>query len=416
MKYTVVKKSDIQELEIAIDQLKKEIEEATDFIKGIEDGKLDIKFSADSISRENELAKALVSMRNKMTQLAEEERQRNWVTEGLAKFVDILRADNDDIQKLSDNILRNLVKYLKANQGWLFVVNNNDPNNHFLELNACYAYERKKFVEKQIGIGEGLVGQAYLEKETIYMIDIPREYSHITSGLGEAVPGAILIVPLKVNDEIFGVIELGTFQKIPDYQIKFVEKLGESIASTIANTKVNERTKILLQQTQEQTEQLRSQEEEMRQNMEELHATQEEMQRKATEIENRIDAYNRSGIASIEFDLKGNISNANEAFLQLMGYELSQILGKHHRIFVDPSYATTKEYDQFWNNLAKGETFSGEFKRYTSTGREVYLNACYTFIKDASGKPVKVIKLGTDVTENRELHKRITLLEKGKNT
>ena len=236
---------------------------------------------------------------------------------------------------------------MKTNQGWLFILNDNNPERNFLELTACYAYDRKKFLEKEIEIGEGMVGQVFLEKQTVYMTQVPKTYSQITSGLGDSVPSAILIVPLKVNEEIFGILELGSFHEIPQYQRDFVEKLAESIASTIANVKVNERTKILLSQTQEQTEQLRSQEEEMRQNLEELHATQEEMERKSAEVEARIDGLNAIGIASIDFDLNGIILNANKAFLGLMGYSIEEIKNKHHRMFVLPEEAAKKEYEQF---------------------------------------------------------------------
>ncbi|NJM94542.1 MAG: GAF domain-containing protein [Cytophagales bacterium] len=229
-------------------------------------------------------------MKDNLAQLQtaqEEEKVRNWASNGLAKFSSILRT-YDNLEGLYDNIIGNLVKYLEVNQGALYVLNDEDPRDSHLELVGCYAYGRKKFIEKRIEMGQGLVGQAVLEREHIYMTSIPEDYIHITSGLGEALPRALLLVPMMVNEEVLGVIELASFRPFAPYQIEFIQTLGETIAGTLQSVKMNEKTKILLKETREQAEQMRSQEEEMRQNMEELQATQEELQRKENEYLERI--------------------------------------------------------------------------------------------------------------------------------
>ena len=103
----------------------------------------------------------------------------------------------------------------------------------------------------------------------------------------------------------------------------------------------------------------------------------------------------------IEFELDGTIFNANQNFLNVVGYTLDEIKGKHHRIFVQPAYARSRAYKDFWNNLGAGEFDTGEYKRVTKSGNEIYLQATYNPVFDGNGKPIRVIKVATDITENK---------------
>lgn len=278
--YALIKKETLNSLKQITALKEADISYATEFVKEIEQGNLNVVYNCEEQEEgtaENTLSSSLISMRDQMKKIAQQENERKWVTEGMAKFVDILRANNNMLE-LSDNIIKNLVRYLNANQGIIFLLNDDNPDDVHLFTTACYAYERKKYFERRVALGDGLSGQAVLEQSTIYISEIPDNYIKITSGLGEALPKNVLIVPLKVNDKVYGVVEIASFYTISSYQIEFVEKLSESIASTVSTVKVNEQTRKLLEETQMQAEQMRAQEEEMRQNLEELSATQEEME------------------------------------------------------------------------------------------------------------------------------------------
>jgi len=248
------------------------------------------------LSSENDMiGKSVVNVQKQLFKFTEEERltkledeKRNWATEGLAMFSNYLRG-NGDLKSISQSIISNLVKYLKANQGGLYIVNANEEGTKYIELMACFAYERTKYINRRIEIGEGLLGQCYLERESIYMNDVPTDYVKITSGLGDANPRCILIVPAKINETIEAIIEIASFHELEPYQISFVEKLAENIASTVWSIQVNEKTKRLLEESQMQTEEMKSKEEEMQQNIEELASIQEELNRKERYYQTRIE-------------------------------------------------------------------------------------------------------------------------------
>jgi GAF domain-containing protein len=199
---------------------------------------------------------------------------------------DVLRRNNNDTKGLANEVLKEVVKYVKVNQGALFLVNeDSDAGQRWLELSATYAYNRKKFIQRRVDFGEGLIGQSVLERTTIHLREVPDDYVTITSGLGQARPRTVVIVPLVHNDEVFGVLELASFRLFAPHEITFIQKVADSIASTIAAVQINERTRRLLAHSQQMSEEMKAQEEELRQNQEELQATQEQMFRRQRDLE-----------------------------------------------------------------------------------------------------------------------------------
>jgi hypothetical protein len=245
-----------------------------------------LKAHLENIDPDDVLGNSLLNMRTQLELNIESEKRRNWATEGLAQIGTILRSYKS-IDELYSNVIGFVVKYMNANQGAMFLLDE-DSGDQDLIMVSCYAYDKKKYIDKKVNIGQGLIGQAVVEKNTIYITEIPADYIHITSGLGEATPRSVIILPLKTNDQVLGAIEIASFEKFEKHEIEFLEKLTETIAGSIGSIRINERTREMVSQLQEQTEQMRSQEEEMRQNMEELSATQEEMIRKEQEYISRI--------------------------------------------------------------------------------------------------------------------------------
>ncbi len=351
-----------------------------------------------TLQEDDELGNALENMRNNLLESQMREKQDRFLNLGLAEISDIIRKNEGNLHAMCDQLISYLVVYLKANQGALFVVQE-DANEKFLELKSCYAYDRKKFLHKKIEIGQGMVGQCYLEKQTNYMRVIPKDYVRITSGLGEATPKTLVLVPMISNEVVEGVMEFASFQEIEPYQISFLEKVGESIAASINTASVNERIKHLYTESQQQTEEMRAQEEEMRQNMEELAATQEELGRNANKMQDQIRAMDNGNLAIAEFDTKGNILEANNSFLKVMNYQLHEVSGHHHRMFVDDAYADSDTYATFWKELASGKAHSGLINRKGKHGKKVVLAATYAPLADSNGNVYRVIKYALDMTD-----------------
>lgn len=284
---------EIGDMSEALSKLIAGLKKTSNFSREIGNGDFNTHFQP--LSNDDELGNSLLLMRDNLRnadiehkQRIKEERQRQWTSQGLTEINEILRQDIHDIPTFAFAIIQHLVNYMDVNQGGLFIINDEDKNNVFIELAAAYAFEQKKILKKHIAIGEGLVGRCVQENETIYMTDIPTSYINITSGLGKANPRSLLIVPLKLNKETFGVIELADFNEIPDFKIHFLERIGESIASAIARAKINANTKALFSQLQEQSEEMKMQEESMRQTIEQLQYEKMEMDESINENEQKI--------------------------------------------------------------------------------------------------------------------------------
>lgn len=372
----------------------------TEFAKSIEEGKLNAELKL--LSNDDVLGKSLLDMRESLKKAEDDEARRKaeddkrrWINEGLAKFGDILRQNNDNLTKLSEEIIKNLVWYLGANLGGIFVKNeNNSPVTY--DLAAAFAYDRNRFLTKSFELGDGLIGSCAAERGTVYLKELPPDYVEITSGLGDTNPNNLLIVPLIVEEEVMGVVEIASLKIFEPFEIEFVEKIGESIASTLRTVRINQQTTELLQKSQEQAEVMASQEEEMRQNLEELQATQEEASRKSNEMEGILEALNASAYV-MEYDSRGKIININNAYLDLLGIKREEAIGTHHSDNLVLTEQQRMHYEEFWSNLRKGE-IQKQTTRVDMGGREFIFLETYTPIRDASGEVYKILKVATDIT------------------
>lgn len=364
------------------------------------------------------LGKALVNLRNNLRVAKEEderrkidEERRNWTNKGHALFGEILRQRSLGVTHLTDDIIKNLVYYLKANQGGLFLINDSSEILK-IELVSAFAYDRKKFFERSINLGDGLIGTVALERNTIYLKEIPEDYIEIESGLGDSTPKSLLIVPLKFEDDILGIVEIASFKEFEKYEIKFVEEVAQSIASTLLTARINARTEQLLEESRKQSEELASQEVEARQNMEEMRATQELAERREAALSGILSAVDNT-LMKGEYELDGTLISVNNRHLQTMGYQLKEIKGKNIEIFIPND--ELEHFRKVWASVIAGTPRQLEVKRRTKTGEILWLINQYTPVTDISGKISRVLYLAHDITRYKkseeESEARSTALE-----
>jgi PAS domain S-box-containing protein len=417
----------------SVHELKERIGEAAQFATRLNEGKLDTDFVAGN--ENDRMGVSLNKLRESMTETRKEEENRktedeirNWTAQGIAMFNDILRQDNNDMKKLSFNIIKNLIQYLNANQGGFFLLEENPEDGQYLNLISAYAFDRQKFLQKKIRVGEGLAGNCVQEKQTVYLRDVPKNYMEIKSGLGGSVPRSLLIVPLKKEEQITGVVEIASFNEFRKHEIDFVEKVAESIAATIVTVRLHEQTSLLLEESKKRSEEVSQQEEELRQNLEELKATQEEMarirkdeeekererrasekammerleehQRLLSKEKSLLDALLNNVPESIYFkDLHSRFIRFSSSMLGLFKLEKPEdLIGKSDFDMFDEEHSRPA-YEDEQKIIRTGEAMVDKIeKEVLPDGRVNYVNTTKMPLRDENGNIIGTFGISKDVT------------------
>lgn len=417
-------KDEIASMEESINVLTENLKSTRNF--AIEVGNGNLETEVNVFNNEGDLGGALIEMRKKLLQVARErERQeleakeRLWTNEGLALFANTIRQKNQGVRELAFAVIQNLVKYTGSNQAGFFMVNTDEEGNRFIELIAAYAYNRRKYCDKRLEMNEGIIGACIFEAETTLLTDIPNNYLQITSGLGQANPRCLALVPIKSEKEVLGVIEIASFTTYQPYQVAFLERIAEMVAHSILTVKINEQTALLLEQTKIQAEELTSQEEELRQNMEELQATQEQMVLREQELHDQLLAKEQEIIRIQELNSRDltvlkrrlhefeSISNVVDSTFLYAEFEPSGTLLKANRNYREAIRMDDKptifsgyvpdeeEINRLeWRRVVSGESYRGFIHRVNPNGEVVEIFAGLFPVNDANNQLDRVICIG----------------------
>ncbi|BDD11614.1 hypothetical protein FUAX_40460 (plasmid) [Fulvitalea axinellae] len=402
-------------------KLKDYLERVTGFAAEIGKGNMSAEFQPDS--DEDVMGGALVDMAGKLRISADQDKVREWQNIGYSKLSDTVKRVRED-EAFYDLALRELISYLGINQGAFYVVKKDPEENVVLDLVSSYAFGRKKYRRQTLTPGEGLVGQAYLEADVIYMTEIPDDYVRITSGLGDAPPRNIAIIPLIFDDKVTGVLELASFTVFKEHHLVFLKRVAEMLASELATRVVNIETKRLLSESVEKENMLRAQEEELRQNVEELQSTHEALERMKREE----DAKNEEMLQKTERqsrmirnllneveekvylkDHSGTMYLVNQAVADDYGVSIEKLIGTDDFAYYD--YEVAKGYWDSEKAIIKAGKPVDSVEEVTLNGRtKTWKIRKMPFLIEETGK-VGLLGIQLDITDRVEAIKRAEALE-----
>ncbi len=415
-----------------LNNLNQRLNDASQFALAIGKGNFDSDFSPYGIT--DKLGTSLYQTRESLLESRKEEekrmaedKKRNWTTAGIAKFSEILRQNHGNINELAYQVASNIVDYINAVQAAVYILSREDDQKEFLEFAAAFAHNRRKYQNKRIEIGEGLTGSVVQEGKYRYLKEIPENYFEISSGLGSMKPYSLLVMPLKSDDAIVGVLEIALLRELETYEIDFIQGISETIASTVVVVKINAQTNQLLKESKERELQMAQQEEEVRQNMEEMAATQEELQRVKKEEEERHQEMLQSMKGNQKMlirvldevpekvflkDKSGKIILANQAVADVYSKKVEEVIGTtdfdNHDFKDAQEYRAKEEYimENGAETFLQTESITGELRYLKTIKKPFYIDSL---------KETGLLGIQMDVTETKELEnseKRINELEK----
>jgi PAS domain S-box-containing protein len=409
--YIRIREEDKNLFEEEIAQRDEDINRNATFAKEIGEGNYKAELA---ITDENDiLGKSLLVMRDNLLDNNKKEEEESWIAKGKDIISNILRIHNN-IDVLAYEVVVNLIEYIGAIQGAFYLFDEEDET---LTNLATYAYNRKKYLKQEFKIGQGLIGQCAFEKDIIYRTEIPEDYVTVSSGiLGDKKPSSLLIVPLIADEKLQGVIEFATLQdKIPPLTVQFLKELGEIIARTMFNLRVNQKTERLLAEAQQMTEELRENEEQLRQSAEEMRATHEELEKSNTALETKVQEVenaqkrqhslleNASEIISI-YDEKLKLVYISPSVTGILGYTTEEMMrGKDmDRLTRKGENSLRNMFQQLLDNPT--ESYTIEYTYMIKDGKKIYMES--TGRNLLNNPAIKGIILNSrDITERKRAEK-----------
>ncbi len=376
----------VQEIYEFVEKLRKR-ESLADYIERPDNDKI-----IQSLIR---LSEEMQTRQEKETVRKKEEAQRTKTSEGLAYFGAVLREHNNSIEELTQFVTNELVRYVDAYQAAFYLIEEKNGEKIIKEA-ANYAAGRKRFASKELKWGESLPGACILEKKTNYLKNISEDYIEIESGLGQAKPKSLLLLPVvTLEGVIHGAIELAAFKEYEEYEVKFLEQVAENTALTISTLKINNETAILLEESREQAKALSSREDELRKTISDMKRLQKNADIQSAAFKSYQNSANRA-LVRAEFSNDGKLLFANNKFLDLLEYQTNtEIEGADMSKFINAD--NFKWFDTLKKTVIEDKAyFEGLIKYLSKSGKTHWMQSVYIGSVNETGEVDKILFWGID--------------------
>ncbi len=246
-------------------------------------GDLTRQISVDAMGEVAELSDTINQMIANLRETTQKNAEQDWLNTNLARISGLMQGQRD-LATVSRLIMSEISPLVSAQHGAFFLTHGDNGDEAELRLIASYGYQKRKSVSNRFKIGEALVGQAALEGKSILVSEAPPDYIKVTSGLGEATPVNIVVMPILFEDQVLAVVELASLHPFSDVYQAFLEQLGETLGVVLNAIIANRRTEELLEQSQSLAEELQAQSEELQSQQEELRRSNAELEQQTSSL------------------------------------------------------------------------------------------------------------------------------------
>ena len=257
----------------------------SDVATAVTEGDLTRTITVDAQGEVSALKNNLNQMISNLKGTTQLNNEQDWLKTNLARFSRMMQGQKN-LEAVAQLIMSELTPLVGANHG-VFYIHNATAGDRVLELLSSYAYRERKSVSNRFHIGEGLVGQCALEKKSILLTRVPSDYIQINSGLGEAAPLNIIVLPVLFEGELMAIIELASFQEFSAIHQTFLDQLMETVGVVLNMISASMRTEELLEQSQSLTQELQNQSQELQSQQNQLKRTNTELETQARELEEK---------------------------------------------------------------------------------------------------------------------------------
>lgn len=332
-----------------------------------------------------------------------------WIKKGIDKLTEVMRQEYENPLLHANEIINMLVAYLDVPIGAIYLMKE-ENGEKFVELASAFAFGKEKQLYRKLAFGEGIVGTAAAERKTYNITNVPGDYFNIVSAFGETKPKNVVVSPIKLGDEIYGVIELASLSRFKPEEIVFIEEVCKTVAYSFAISKVYVDTLSMFENSNLQIAQLESENQLLINDYDDLKKTYKEHVLKSGDNEFLVSRFNELSVR-LTLDLDGNILEINPRFEMIFKTDRMKFIQTNYRDYLSAaSFSGDLDFEYFWKEIRAGITLDIEFG-LTIAGIDYWFKQYFYPVKDEAGRVKKIQVIGFDITDKVRLERELAGLK-----